>query len=341
MTDIPLKIHTNDDKKLLEKENDAPHSAPLLSLLYNSASTFLSHIVADSPKLQNDNLSSNDNSHENQLFNQKIQSVDKDSVHNENITAQTDTSLVSFIYDLAGFGNNNSLISPIKPDDQLDHPSNPPSDVIESEVPYPNATALFDASELKEFDFEETIEEKPTHDVYVPVVDEKIKYDKPIVDSDLIEELVPSLPIILRESTNVVLLYSIEKNGISLNTLYSKVNEQGPCLIAIKDIEGNVFGAFVSESIHTNSHYYGNGQCFLWKKQDGVKVFPATGKNDYMVLTDAHCIALGGGEGKFGLWIDEDLYNGHSEKCATFGNERLAIDTEFCVAAFEIWGFVI
>lgn len=34
---------------------------------------------------------------------------------------------------------------------------------------------------------------------------------------------------------------------------------------------------------------------FLWKSQPILKVFPWTGKNDYMILTDSNSIAIGGG----------------------------------------------
>ncbi len=35
---------------------------------------------------------------------------------------------------------------------------------------------------------------------------------------------------------------------------------------------------------------------FLWKAEDDeIKVYQATGKNDYFVLSEPHCIAFGGG----------------------------------------------
>lgn len=102
----------------------------------------------------------------------------------------------------------------------------------------------------------------------------------------------------LREATDIKLLYSIEQDGISIKTLYGKTLEQGPCLICVKDDNDCIFGAFCSESFHPQGTYYGNGQTFLWKLQEdgkSVSVFPATGKNDYFVLSELHCIAFGGG----------------------------------------------
>lgn len=60
------------------------------------------------------------------------------------------------------------------------------------------------------------------------------------------------------------------------------------------------------------------------KKQKVVQFWKWTGMNNYMILSEPGFIGLGGGDGKFGLWIHSDLERGHSERCATFDNEPLA-----------------
>ncbi|KAG0343707.1 oxidation resistance protein 1, partial [Podila humilis] len=60
------------------------------------------------------------------------------------------------------------------------------------------------------------------------------------------------------------------------------------------------------------------------KKQKVLQSWHWSGKNDYMVLSEPGFIGLGGGDGKFGLWIHSDLERGHSARCATFDNEPLA-----------------
>ncbi|KAF9306798.1 oxidation resistance protein 1 [Mortierella antarctica] len=60
------------------------------------------------------------------------------------------------------------------------------------------------------------------------------------------------------------------------------------------------------------------------KKQKVVQFWKWSGKNDYMVLSEPGFIGLGGGDGKFGLWIHSDLERGHSARCATYENEPLA-----------------
>lgn len=60
------------------------------------------------------------------------------------------------------------------------------------------------------------------------------------------------------------------------------------------------------------------------KKKKVVQFWKWTGKNDYMILSEPAFIGLGGGDGKFGLWLHSDLERGHSARCATFDNEPLA-----------------
>ncbi|KAJ3076687.1 Nuclear receptor coactivator 7 [Podochytrium sp. JEL0797] len=200
-----------------------------------------------------------------------------------------------------------------------------------------------------------------------------------ILSNELAAQLRPSLPPLYRESPTWRLIYSLDHHGISLNTLYhnceSLVGTNGssgsqggdPVLLVIKDVDGGVFGAFASETLKVHNGYYGNGSCFLWKRvvekhadhhhaSDSsdtdtplrpkpdvpkIRVFKATGLNDYLILGEAHMIAMGGGEGHFGLWVDQDLYNGHSGPCQTFQNERLSVKSEFVIQSLEIWAFDI
>ncbi|WFD27987.1 oxidation resistance protein 1 [Malassezia nana] len=118
-------------------------------------------------------------------------------------------------------------------------------------------------------------------------------------------------------------------------------------VLAIRDTNDHVFGAFINEPLHVSSHYYGNGECFLWKTvqrrlpmppsaSDGdasehddlhpdlaIEVFRWTGKNDYVVLSESDYLSVGGGDGRYGLWVDEKLDKGLSAKCPAFHNEVL------------------
>jgi hypothetical protein len=109
---------------------------------------------------------------------------------------------------------------------------------------------------------------------------------------------------------------------------------------------------------------------FLWRAMDisnktsaAVRVYPWSGKNEYMVLSETDFVAIGGGyeiyhyyrvnhhsnahihydllnrDGKFGLWLHSDLERGHTDQCPTFDNEPLASSRKFECVELEIWGF--
>jgi hypothetical protein len=133
-----------------------------------------------------------------------------------------------------------------------------------------------------------------------------------------------------------------------MTTMYYKVKDKGPLIIAVKDMNGQVFGAFVSESLKQRPSYYGTGECFLWKyvhpKESEtflpkIKFYLWTGRNEYMILSEHNYLAIGGGDGRVGLWMDSDLERGSSARCDTFENEVLSSTPEFDCMGFEVWGF--
>ncbi|KAF9435553.1 oxidation resistance protein 1 [Entomortierella beljakovae] len=72
------------------------------------------------------------------------------------------------------------------------------------------------------------------------------------------------------------------------------------------------------------------------KKQKVVRCWKWTGKNDYVILSEPGFLGLGGGNGKFGLWIHADLEMGHSDRCDTFDNEPLASACRHPIRADEL-----
>ncbi|WFC93685.1 oxidation resistance protein 1 [Malassezia brasiliensis] len=124
-------------------------------------------------------------------------------------------------------------------------------------------------------------------------------------------------------------------------------------ILAVTDAHGNVFGAFINEALKVASHYYGSGECFLWKTvrrrlpappseaggnndpgepdlhpDRAIEVFPWTGRNDYVVLSESDFLSVGGGDGRYGLWLDDTLDRGTSARCPAFDNEVLCNDAE-------------
>ncbi|GAA5904397.1 Oxr1p [Sporobolomyces salmoneus] len=183
-----------------------------------------------------------------------------------------------------------------------------------------------------------------------------------ILNETIAESLRPSLPPRLRISSTWKLLYSLDRDGTSLLTLFKKVeiglksgsNTGGGFVLIVRTEKGKVFGAYVSEAFRSDSStemgskksglsslltgnkiWGGDGTSFLFttlslppsdpRLSPLTKTFPPTYRNTYFQHASLHSgIALGGGnDGKFGLWIDERLERGWTGKCETFGNEPL------------------
>lgn len=149
-----------------------------------------------------------------------------------------------------------------------------------------------------------------------------------------------SLSSRLRLQRTWTLLYSLDLHGTSLTTLFANVQRglvrsAGGCVLCVSDMRGGVFGAYVNEAFVRREGYYGSGECFLWRVEafppsDAFRVGPIvrtyrwTGANDYIVLSDASAtLSVGGGDGKFGLWMDKDLEKGFSAPCPAFRNDVL------------------
>jgi len=68
------------------------------------------------------------------------------------------------------------------------------------------------------------------------------------------------------------------------------------------------------------------------------KAFPYSGVNDYMILCDQSFLSVGGGDGHYGLWLDDAFEKGISSACLTFGNEPLSEEGEkFDILGVEVW----
>ncbi|KAM4891510.1 TLD domain-containing protein 2 [Sylvia borin] len=153
-----------------------------------------------------------------------------------------------------------------------------------------------------------------------------------------IEELGPQLPPRLTQQP-WHLLYSTGRDGFSLRTLYrSAARPDSPALLLIRDTEAQAFGAFSASAIRSSSGFYGTGETFLFSFCPELKVFRWTGRNDFFVKGDVNLLMVGGGSGRFGLWLDGDLHHGGSQPCETFDNETLSHREEFCIQDLEMWG---
>ncbi|KAF2155329.1 TLD-domain-containing protein [Myriangium duriaei CBS 260.36] len=240
----------------------------------------------------------------------------------------------------------------------------------------------------------------------------------------LAEEIRLLMPPRLQLVDTWKLVYSLEQNGTSLASLYGICEQfrgkRGGFVLAVRDADGGIFGAYLSDPPHPNAHYYGTGECFLWRcfrltaqpdlsslppppsedtthlgrmttiadlsktssdaslislgntaqqqqsqqQGDGTllspfsdvasptsattprrgsqplrfKAFPYTGENDFTILCGQGYLSIGGGNGKYGLWLDDRMARGVSDACPTFDNEPLSESgTKFDVLGVEVW----
>lgn len=172
-----------------------------------------------------------------------------------------------------------------------------------------------------------------------------------LMNHELCEEIRNLLPARLQLYDTWHLEYSLEQHGSSLHTLYSNIrpnatSKRSGYVLCILDQSGATIGAYANEPFHpTDSRrYYGNGECFLWKTTKLPKgdirfqAFPYTGVNDFVIFCTSKFLSMGGGDGRYGLWVDDDLNVGISDRSLTFGNEPLSSEgSKFRIIGLEVW----
>ncbi|CAH1133819.1 unnamed protein product [Ceutorhynchus assimilis] len=137
------------------------------------------------------------------------------------------------------------------------------------------------------------------------------------------------------------LVFSTSQHGFSLNSMYRKMFKlESPILLVIEDTDNNVFGALTSCALHVSDHFYGTGESLLFRFTPHFQVYNWTGENLYFIKGNNESLSIGAGDGKFGLWLDGDLYLGRTESCKTYGNDPLTPKVDFVVKTLECWAFI-
>ncbi|XP_068904181.1 oxidation resistance protein 1 isoform X1 [Tenebrio molitor] len=143
------------------------------------------------------------------------------------------------------------------------------------------------------------------------------------------------------EGYSWTLVFSTSQHGFSLNSMYRKMFKlESPILLVIEDTDNNVFGALTSCALQVSEHFYGTGESLLFRFSPEFQVYNWTGENLYFIKGNNESLSIGAGDGKFGLWLDGDLYLGRSESCKTYGNDPLTPKVDFVVKTLECWAFV-
>ncbi|XP_037079867.1 TLD domain-containing protein 2-like [Pollicipes pollicipes] len=134
------------------------------------------------------------------------------------------------------------------------------------------------------------------------------------------------------------LLFSTSEHGFSLKSLYRRAAEhECPMVLFVQDAEQHVFGAVSSDPIRMDPHYYGTGESFLFTFHPEFREFRWSGENQYFARGSLYGLEFGSGEGRSGLFLDEELYRGHTEPCRTYNNEPLTTSRDFLIHAVELW----
>jgi hypothetical protein len=88
----------------------------------------------------------------------------------------------------------------------------------------------------------------------------------------LAEEIRLLVPPRLQLVDTWTLAYSLERDGSSLATLYencrqfSSRSQRAGYVLVIRDTSGGaLFGAYLTDPPHPSPHFYGTGECFLWR----------------------------------------------------------------------------
>ncbi|CAF1378998.1 unnamed protein product [Adineta steineri] len=182
----------------------------------------------------------------------------------------------------------------------------------------------------------------PTHTPDIGIPPPKLLQPSTLVDEEQSKQILLELPARVH-GLNWNMIFSTETNGFSLNQLYRRsmeVDSDAPALLIVKDVEQNMFGAYISQQLMISEGFYGTGESFLFTFYPKFQVFHWTGNNQFFVKGDVKTLGIGSGEGTYGLWLDADLYHGRTCPSKTFNNVRLSSKEDFIIASVEVWTFI-
>jgi hypothetical protein len=143
------------------------------------------------------------------------------------------------------------------------------------------------------------------------------------------------------------LLYSTQRDGVSLRSLLRAAAGRAPTLLLVRDMRRAVFGAYCPEPWRPSPRHFGTGEAFVFALAPGRRALwrwwaarCAAERNDFFQWCEPGRSALAvGGAGGYALRLDAELARGRSAPSATFGNAPLAGPgaEDFAVGAVELW----
>lgn len=136
------------------------------------------------------------------------------------------------------------------------------------------------------------------------------------------------------------LAYGTRVHGTSLATLFRRMAPGLPTLTLVQDTAGYVFGCYTPDAWKVAPRFYGSGETFVFQLEPHRLMWRWNSlshvKNDFFQYSTPSCLALGG-DGHFALHLDQELLQGSSGLCGTFGSPCLSSSEEFRIALMEVW----
>ena len=156
-----------------------------------------------------------------------------------------------------------------------------------------------------------------------------------IMTVEHMESLRRALPAMFR-MRRWVLAYGTKRDGISLKSLYRHASAKEFTILVISDSGGAIFGAFCTETWKVHTRYEGTGESFVFTLAPNGMKYAWSGENDYFMLGAADSLCIGGGSAH-AIRLEEDLLQGSSGECETYGSPRLSSEQMFKTHRIELW----
>jgi len=211
---------------------------------------------------------------------------------------------------------------------------------IPSPAGYPTVTSTID-EEVSEGPLGDTTEPTPLKVAHPNQSMPTMSEPSALLTEDDIRSLAAEVPLRHRQA-QWRLLYSTQRDGISMQTMLRNARGQSPTVLVVRDMGRSVFGAFCSEPWKLSPRYYGTGETFVFQVSPRQVAWHWWHKkmkecqNDFFMWTQSDAMAIGG-TGGYAVWLDEELARGISRTSATFGNDSLSSSEEFRIGAVELW----
>jgi hypothetical protein len=134
------------------------------------------------------------------------------------------------------------------------------------------------------------------------------------------------------------LLFQLSVDGCSYQTMYDRIGQAWPLVLALRTDIGDRIGAFLSSELKVSREYLGRPDCFVWRIRDEMEIFGGSGPpaNRFFVACAADEIIVGGGDGA-AIMIGDMFVSGRSQPCATYGSPMLTLKERFKIIDVEIW----